>query len=565
MSGALSNTLVQHANASDVVWDTTVDVVVAGSGAAGWSAAIGAILQGSSVLVLEKEARVGGTTAKAGGGLDDDRASAWFWICNHPWLKELGITDSKEDTIRYLARLARPEIYNPNDPTLGLPRDDYELLVTFYDRGAEAISALSDCGALPLRPLEHTLDYFADLPENTTPRGRGLYFAREDGTEGTGADIIESMKTAALELGVSLSTSSPLHGLILDADGSVVGVSADDGATGTTRIRARQGVIMATGGFTRDVELMRSHLRGPIVGSLASDGNSGDLVKISRELGLDLANMNEAWYAPLVLDHALNAVSATFRLPGDSMILVNRAGKRAVNEKTTYNEMTRAFFEWDSAAASYSNLPLIMIYDESVSQRCRAMPSDAPVTEGGGNPLPRKAGDDHEIVATTLAELAQKIDSKLAQFDHVLPGAKLAPDFLANLDATVTRWNSMSAIGKDEDFARGETSTERRRSGEPRHSDMPNPTMHAFSGEGPYYAVILVPGTLDSRGGPRIDTHSRLLRSDGSVVQGLYGAGNCIASPAGQAYWAGGTTLGLAATFGWVAGTHAATRDLDRS
>jgi succinate dehydrogenase/fumarate reductase flavoprotein subunit len=93
---------------------------------------------------------------------------------------------------------------------------------------------------------------------------------------------------------------------------------------------------------------------------------------------------------------------------------------------------------------------------------------------------------------------------------------------------------------------------------------MPNPTMHAFSEEGPFYAVILVPGTLDSRGGPRIDTNSRLLRSDGTVVEGLYGAGNCIASPAGQAYWAGGTTLGLAATFGWIAGTHAASRALDK-
>jgi succinate dehydrogenase/fumarate reductase flavoprotein subunit len=69
-----------------------------------------------------------------------------------------------------------------------------------------------------------------------------------------------------------------------------------------------------------------------------------------------------------------------------------------------------------------------------------------------------------------------------------------------------------------------------------------------------------VPGTLDTKGGPRIDTNSRLLRSDGSFVPGLYGAGNCIASPAGQAYWAGGTTLGLAATFGWIAGNHAANR-----
>jgi len=89
---------------------------------------------------------------------------------------------------------------------------------------------------------------------------------------------------------------------------------------------------------------------------------------------------------------------------------------------------------------------------------------------------------------------------------------------------------------------------------------MPNPTMHAFAENGPYYAVILVPGVLDTKGGPRIDTRARLLRTDGEPIPGLYGAGNAVASPAGQAYWAGGATLGLAATFGWIAGVDAASR-----
>jgi predicted oxidoreductase len=189
------------------------------------------------------------------------------------------------------------------------------------------------------------------------------------------------------------------------------------------------------------------------------------------------------------------------------------------------------------------------------------MPGDAPVTDGGGNPLPRTPGEGHEIVAQTWDELAQKIDEKLSKFQNLLPGVKLSRDFSNGLAETISRWNTMSDSGIDEDFARGGTSTERRRSGEARVNDMPNPTMHGFAETGPYYAVVLVPGTLDTKGGPRIDTNSRLLRSDGSFVPGLYGAGNCIASPAGQAYWAGGTTLGLAATFGWIAGNHAANRN----
>jgi succinate dehydrogenase/fumarate reductase flavoprotein subunit len=270
--------------------------------------------------------------------------------------------------------------------------------------------------------------------------------------------------------------------------------------------------------------------------------------------------MNEAWFAPMVLDLSPYPLSAAFRLPGDSMILVNRHGRRVVNEKTTYNEMTRAFFSWDPAHADYPNLPLFMIYDSSVSDRCRAMPEDAPVTEGGGNPLPRIPGEGHELVADTWDELALAIDARLAEYESALPGVRLAPEFINNLSETLQRWTHMSEMGIDREFARGGTSTERRRSGAPRTPDMQNPTMHAFAEAGPYYAVVLVPGTLDTKGGPRIDRSARLLANDGTAVPGLYGAGNAIASPAGQAYWAGGTTLGLAVTFGWIAGVDAAAR-----
>ena len=559
MSDVSASELVLRAEPQDVPWDLTVDVVVAGSGAAGWAAAIGAALGGASVLVLEKESAIGGTTAKAGGGADEI-ASTWLWICNHPWLSSIGVHDPKDDALRYLARLARPERYHPDSPSLGLPEREFELLETFYDRGSEAVAALGECGALPLRPLEQTLDYFADLPENATPRGRGLYFPRADGSEGTGADIIESMRAAAVELGVQVRTSSAVRGLVIDEDGSAVGVSTGDRASRMMLVRARGGIVMATGGFTRDPDLVRSHLRGPIVGGLASEGNDGDLVRISGALGLDLANMNEAWYAPMVLDLSPYPLSAAFRLPGDSMILVNRYGRRVVNEKTTYNEMTRAFFSWDPARAEYPNLPLVMIYDSAVSERCRAMPEDAPVTEGGGNPLPRIPGEGHELVADTWGELAVAIDARLAEYESVLPGVRLAPEFVTNLSETLQRWTRMSELGIDQDFARGGTSTERRRSGAPRTPDMPNPTMHPFAETGPYYAVVLVPGTLDTKGGPRIDSSARLIASDGAPVPGLYGAGNAIASPAGQAYWAGGTTLGLAVTFGWIAGVDAAAR-----
>ena len=134
MSDVSASELVLRADPQDVPWDLTVEVVVAGSGAAGWAAAIGAALGGASVLVLEKESAIGGTTAKAGGGADEI-ASTWLWICNHPWLSSIGVHDPKDDALRYLARLARPERYHPDSPSLGLPereswRMSFGLLVT---------------------------------------------------------------------------------------------------------------------------------------------------------------------------------------------------------------------------------------------------------------------------------------------------------------------------------------------------------------------------------------------------------------------------------------------------
>src|SRR5205085_1734000 len=108
-------------------------------------------------------------------------------------------------------------------------------------------------------------------------------------------------------------------------------------------------------------------------------------------------------------------------------------------------------------------------------------------------------------------------------------------------------------------FGRGETPIElafnEMMSGPPR-SDA-NPLMYPLADEGPFYATIIVPAALDTKGGPVIDRHARVLRGDGSPITGLYGAGNCVASPAGKSYWAAGATIGPAVTFGYIAARHA--------
>lgn len=560
---------VVFASVDDVPWTDEADVVVVGSGAAGWSAALAASSVGASVLVLEKRAAVGGTTAKAGGecgasepGRLPERAGTWLWICNNPWMSELGVVDERDAALRYMARLARPTRYASNAPSMGLPADEFELLETFYDHGARVVERLAESGALPLRPLADTWDYYADLPENAAPRGRALYMPIPDGREATGAEIIERMSTIALERGVRVRVGSPVHGVVVDdQSGAVVGVLAGASAATASLVRARGGVVFATGGFGHDERLRTAHLSGPVAGSIAASGSTGDLVGIAEALGARLANMNEAWLTPMVLDHGSEPVSGVFRLPGDSMVLLNRYGRRGVNEKFTYNEMTRAFFRWDESRAEYPNRVMVMVFDDAVSERCRLMPGDAPVDEGGANPIPRPGGTDrHELVADSLEELAVLINGRLVEHADRFPDLRLADGWAETARRSIERYDELAISGVDVDHGRGATRTERARSGAPRHDAMANPTMHPFRHDGRWHAVILVAGTLDTKGGPVIDRHSRFVRSDGTVIPGVYGAGNCVASPAGQAYWGGGTTIGLAVTFGWLAGEHAATR-----
>jgi 3-oxosteroid 1-dehydrogenase len=335
--------------------------------------------------------------------------------------------------------------------------------------------------------------------------------------------------------------------------GQVVGVGVD--AQGTTlAIRARKAVVFGSGGFTANKEMARNFLRGPIFGGCAAPTNTGDLVPIAAGLGADLGNMNNAWWLQIPLEIIVNTAgsSADVWLPfGDSMIQVNKYGRRVVNEKAVYNERSQIHHVWEPSKTEYPNLVMFMIWDDAVARNPLNWPYRFPV------PLP---GQTSPLVITgkTLADLAHNVDTRLASLEHQTGGLRLAQGFAAQLAQTIQRFNVLASAGKDLDFHRGESPIQIDWNGPARPGNTKNPTMYPFSATGPYYCVPLAGATLDTKGGPKINTRAQIIDTQGRSIPGLYGAGNCIASPAAQAYWSAGGTLGPALTYGYIAGLHAA-------
>jgi hypothetical protein len=157
------------------------------------------------------------------------------------------------------------------------------------------------------------------------------------------------------------------------------------------------------------------------------------------------------------------------------------------------------------------------------------------------------------IEGATLAQLAERIQERLdALADDVGP-LRLAPSFASQLEQTIARFDGFAREGRDEDFHRCETLTEYDWSGPAREGNDKNPALYPFKQGGPYFCTLICGMVLDTNGGPKTNARSQVMRADGSVIPGLYGAGNCVAAVAGDGYLSGGSTLGPAAAFAYLA------------
>jgi succinate dehydrogenase/fumarate reductase flavoprotein subunit len=527
------------------------DVVVLGSGAAGLVAALAAAQTGASVGLYEKAKVVGGTTAVSGGGC---------WVPGNDHMASAGATDSREEALAYLESLS-----------FGLIRPEFAR--TFVDEAPAAFRWLEATTPLRMRVVRGYPDYHPERPGGKTAGGRTLepeLFSyrslgpwadrvvashrnrhlmlsdttlgggtgvlpdevtaerRKHDLRGCGAALVGPILSALLERGVEPMCGAAASKLVVDG-GRVSGVRFADGY----QVRARRAVLLATGGFEWDGELVRSFLRGPMTSPASLPTCEGDGLRMAIDVGASLANMPYAWWAPVIEvpgDEAFGRQHATLlnrerTLPRS--IMVNRQGRRFTNEASNYNALGGAFHQLDPVQFEFVNLPCWLIFDGEYLARYgfRSVPP------GGLAPDWIARGD-------TPAELAEAVG---------IPARQLA--------RTVERWNQCAAAGEDPDFGRGRSAYDRW-SGDAAVRGEAASTLGPID-TAPFFAVEVRSGTLGTSGGPRTDIDGHVLDTRARPIPGLCAAGNVMAAPTGMAYGGAGGTLGPIITFARRAGAAA--------
>jgi hypothetical protein len=252
-------------------------------------------------------------------------------------------------------------------------------------------------------------------------------------------------------------------------------------------------------------------------------------------------------------------------MAGDSMIWVNKYGRRVTDEKAMYHELAQVFHTWDPVRAEFPNLVLVAIWDQGSEDN---FTGDLIPGYGYefGNPLVMNRPDrPHVLRAGSLEELIAAIHVRLDQYKDSTGGYALDSSFAENLASTIQQFNELARKGVDTDFHRGEAPMPLFFNGPARPGNNGNPTLYPISDRGPYYATLMVPSSIDTNGGPRTDRDGRVLDRNRVPITGLYGVGNCVASPFGKAYPAAGATLGPYLTNGYVSGRTVATAEPHRA
>ncbi|MCX4728532.1 FAD-dependent oxidoreductase [Streptomyces sp. NBC_00963] len=544
-------------------WDHSYDVVVVGSGAAGFAAAITARLRGLTALVIEKTELYGGSTALSGGAI---------WVPGNFHLDAAGLGDTPAKARAYLDATVgdrvpaeRKDAYLEHGPRMVREFHDRTTVRFAYTPGYSDYFPEALGGYPQGRSIEPLVFDFKKLPPDrrATMRPAGLptygltitsydfrflnmvartwegrktsvkvglqavgALARGAKPIALGQALIARMRQSLDALGGVLWLSTPLTGLV-EEDGRITGVRAERNGTPVT-IRAHGGVVLASGGFSHDQQLREKYLPAPTstAWTSASDGQTGDALRLGVEAGAATDLLDKVWGAPSVVppgpDEKPFFLVADRGIPG--MVIVNGAGERYANEAAPYHQFVDEMYAKDRPDAS--TVPSWLIMDGRAKARYIFMGLFP------GQPFPKKwLASGFVKKARTLPELAARIGA--------------APE---QLGATIDRFNGFARAGRDEDFQRGESVYDRYY-GDP---TLLNPNLAPLE-KAPYYAIPVHPGDIGTKGGLVADGSARVLREDGTAIKGLYASGNVSAAVMGETYPGPGATIGPAMAFSWAA------------
>lgn len=511
-SGGSTAAAVGGIDAQNITWDEEADVVVIGSGTGAYTA-MRCASDGLDVIVLEKNTQFGGSTIFS---------SSVVWApCNDLEMAE-GIDDSREDALAYIEALSG-ETFLPDEAA------------AYLDNVNTAVRNCTELAGVEWAIWPAGIDYSVFLPGGKE-RGRAILPKVAEGETSIGklnGPVIE----AAQGFGARILTNTPAKQFIsrTNADGTieVLGVVAQSGAN-LINVRARKAVVLASGGFDWDMNMMENYLRTPARYSWGIPTDEGDGQKMAMKLGADLRFMGESFLSPGYKKefedaHEAGTAQLSTLIRDDAkrgIIFVNKHGKRFTNECASYDCVGRSFggYENNGENRGWANLPAFAIVDQAGA--------DGHAFNNGELGTPGSSYTKYE----TLEELADAcgIDKE-------------------GLLEQIARYNEFAEKGEDPDFGRGQdyygqnsiyTSTDYEGSFR---------TLQPIS-TAPYYVAEIVPVVLGTMGGIKTNAQAQTLDTEGNIISRLYAQGNVAGVGAGGAcYVGGGGTIGPGIAYGEIA------------
>lgn len=495
-------------------WDEQYDVVVVGSGAAAMAGAWQAASSGLRTVVLEKTPLLGGTSAYSG---------AACWLPGTDVQRRAGNDDSTESARAYLRALlgdqhvAKQEAFLETAPRLvaALEADPsveftWRPFPDYFDLPGRVPGGRS---FVPVDLPAEELGELAALVRPIADRDR-LGKGHGSGPLTAGRALIGRLLLALDRTGRgTVRTEHDMDELVTDEDGRVVGVVAST-PSGPVRVGARRGVLLAAGGFECSETRRKEHgLPGSADWSMAPNGSTtGHAAQAAVALGAATDLMDQAWWAPGV---ATPDGGVAFAVGFRGGVVVDQQGRRYANESLPYDRFGREM------AADPARVPSYAVFDA------------------------RTSGQFPAFVVPGLAASAQLAAGTWAQADTIEELAGLIRVPAHALATTVSHFNGLAESGRDEDFGRGDDEFDRY---------FADPVLVPVD-QPPFVAARLVLADLGTKGGLVTDVDSRVLREDGTALEGLYAAGNTAASWTGRYYPGPGIPIGS----GMVAASRAVT------